>query len=61
MQKGLSKFEETLAQQHEERRMRRKAASLADRPVSDKKEPELGDEIIVTSRGRASRKTRKKG
>ena len=35
VQKGLSKFEETLAQQHKEMRMRRKAAAHADRLVSD--------------------------
>ena len=35
MQKGLSKFEETLAQQHRGKRMRRKAAAHADRPASD--------------------------
>ena len=35
VQKGLSKFEETLAQQHEEKRMRRKAVTQADRPASD--------------------------
>ena len=35
VQKGLSNFEETLAQQHEEKRMRRKAAAHADRPASD--------------------------
>ena len=35
VQKGLSKFEETLAQQHEEKRLRRKAAAQADRPASD--------------------------
>ena len=34
VQKGLSNFEETLAQQHEEKRMRRKAAAHADRPAS---------------------------
>ena len=33
--KRLSKFEETLAQQHKEKRMRRKAAAHADRPASD--------------------------
>ena len=35
VQKGLSNFEETLAQQHKEKRMRRKAAAHADRPASD--------------------------
>ena len=35
VQKGLSNFEETLGQQHEEKRMRRKAAAHADRPASD--------------------------
>ena len=35
VQKGLSNFEETLAQQHKEKRMRRKAATHADRPASD--------------------------
>ena len=34
VQKGLSKFEESLAQQHEDKRMRRKAAIQADRPAS---------------------------
>ena len=33
--KGLSKFEETLAQQHTEKRTRRKAAAHADRSASD--------------------------
>ena len=35
VQKGLSNFEETLAQQHREKRMRRKAAAHADRQASD--------------------------
>ena len=35
VQNGLSNFEETLAQQHREKRMRRKAAAHADRPASD--------------------------
>ena len=35
VQKGLSNFEETLAQQHRVKRMRRKAAAHADRPASD--------------------------
>ena len=35
VQKGLSNFEEMLAQQHEKKRMRRKAAAHTDRPVSD--------------------------
>ena len=35
VQKGLSNFKETLAQQHREKRMRRKAAAHADRPTSD--------------------------
>ena len=35
VQKGLSNFEETLAQRHREKRMRRKAAAHADRPASD--------------------------
>ena len=35
VQKGLCKFEETLAQQHKEKRMRRKAAAHLDRPASD--------------------------
>ena len=35
VQKGLSNFEETLAQQHKEKRMRRKATAHADRPGSD--------------------------
>ena len=35
VQKRLSKFEETLTQQHEEKRTRRKAAAQADRPASD--------------------------
>ena len=35
VQKGLSKFEDTLAQQHKEKRKRRKAAAHADRPASD--------------------------
>ena len=35
VQKGLSNFEETLAQQHRKKKMRRKAAAHTDRPVSD--------------------------
>ena len=35
VQKSLSSFKETLAQQHEEKRVRKKAAALADRPASD--------------------------
>ena len=35
VQKNLFNFEETLAQQHREKRMRRKAAAHADRPASD--------------------------
>ena len=35
VQNGLSNFEETLAQQHKEKRTRRKAAAHADRPASD--------------------------
>lgn len=35
VRKGLSKFEKTLAQQHEAKRMRRKAAAQADRPASN--------------------------
>ena len=34
VQEGLTKFEEALAQQHEERRMGRKAAAQGDRPTS---------------------------
>ena len=33
VQKGLSNLKETLAQQHEKKRMRRKAAAHADRPA----------------------------
>ena len=35
VQNGLSNFEETLAQQHREKRMRRMAAAHANRPASD--------------------------
>ena len=35
VQNGLSNVEETLAQQHRKKRMRRKAAAHADRPASD--------------------------
>ena len=35
VQKGLSSFEETLAEQHEKKRTRRKSAAHADRPASD--------------------------
>ena len=35
VQNGLSNFEETCTQQHEEKRLRRKAAAHADRPASD--------------------------
>ena len=35
VQNGLANFEETLAQQHREKRMRRKAAANANRPASD--------------------------
>ena len=49
VQKGLSNFEETLAQQNEKTRMRRKAAAQADRPASDSVVPSTTGTVILAS------------